>query len=128
LQKRTVRIITGVRARNSCRKLFMSVEILPLPHEYLFILMNFIINNQEHLQTQQYTVLTLGIGTIFIGQLQTFHIFKSAYYAGIKVFNSPPSYLRSFMNKKSQFKVALKRCLNTHLFYPVEEFLMFNDS
>jgi hypothetical protein len=27
------------------------------------------------------------------------------------------------MNKKAQFKVALERYLNTHAFYPVEEFL-----
>jgi len=27
------------------------------------------------------------------------------------------------MNKKAQFKVALKRYLNTHSFYSVEEFL-----
>jgi hypothetical protein len=33
------------------------------------------------------------------------------------------------VNKKSQFKVALKRYLNTHSFYSVDEFLMFeNDS
>jgi hypothetical protein len=33
------------------------------------------------------------------------------------------------MNKKAQFKVALKRYLNTHSFYSVEEFLTItNDS
>jgi hypothetical protein len=33
------------------------------------------------------------------------------------------------MNKKAQFKVALKRYLNTQPFYTVEEFLTFkNDS
>jgi hypothetical protein len=33
------------------------------------------------------------------------------------------------MNKKAQFKVALKRYLNTHSFYSVEKFLTFiNDS
>jgi hypothetical protein len=37
--------------------------------------------------------------------------------------------LTSLVNKKSQFKVALKRYLNTHSFYYVDEFLMFeNDS
>jgi hypothetical protein len=50
---------------------------------------------------------------------------KCAHCAGIKIFNSLPSNLRSLMNKKAQFKVALKRYLNTHSFYPVEEFLTF---
>jgi hypothetical protein len=31
------------------------------------------------------------------------------------------------MNKKAQFKVALRRYLNTHSFYSVEEFLMFKN-
>jgi hypothetical protein len=54
---------------------------------------------------------------------------ESAYYAGIKIFNSLPSNLRSLMNKQTQFKGALKMYLNTHLFYSVEKFLMFkNDS
>jgi len=76
LQKRTVRIIAGVKSRNSRRKLFISLEFLPLPCEYIFILMNFVVNNQEHFQTQQYTVLTLRIETICIDQLPTFHVSK----------------------------------------------------
>jgi hypothetical protein len=35
--------------------------------------------------------------------------------------------LEVFMNKKAQLKVALKRYLNTHCFYSVEEFLMFKN-
>jgi len=52
---------------------------------------------------------------------------KSAYYVGIKIFNSLLTNLRSLMNKKAQFKVALKRYLNTHSFYSVEEVLMFKN-
>jgi hypothetical protein len=60
-------------------------------------------------QTQQDAVLTLEIGTIFIDQLPTFSYFqKSAYYAGMKIFNSLPSNLRSLMNKKAQLKVSLE--------------------
>jgi IS1 family transposase len=51
LQKRTVTIIAGVKSRNSCRNLFMRLEILPLPCEYTFTLMNYVVNNQEHFQT-----------------------------------------------------------------------------
>jgi hypothetical protein len=51
LQERTFRIIAGVKSRTSCRNLFMSLEILPLLCEYIFTLMNFIVNNQEHFQT-----------------------------------------------------------------------------
>jgi hypothetical protein len=47
--------------------------------------------------------------------------------SGIKIFNSLPSSLTSLVNKKSQFKVALKRYLNTHSCYSVNEFLMFEN-
>jgi hypothetical protein len=46
LQKKVIRIIAGVKPINSCRKLFKRLEILPLPCEYIFSLMNFIVNNQ----------------------------------------------------------------------------------
>jgi hypothetical protein len=36
--------------------------------------------------------------------------------------------LRSLMKKHTQFKVALKRYLNTHSFYSVEEFLTFRNN
>jgi hypothetical protein len=51
LQRRTVRIIAGVKSRTSCRNLFVSSEILPVAWEYIFALMNFVVNNQEHFQT-----------------------------------------------------------------------------
>jgi hypothetical protein len=48
MQKRTVRIIAGIKSRNSWRNLFMSLETLPLPCEYIFTLMDFVVDNQEH--------------------------------------------------------------------------------
>jgi hypothetical protein len=46
-QKRTVRIIAGVKSRNSCRNLSMRSVILPHPCEYMFTLMNFAVNSQD---------------------------------------------------------------------------------
>jgi hypothetical protein len=51
LQKRTIRLTADVKSMNSCQNLFMRLEILPLPCEYIFSLMNFAVNNQELLQT-----------------------------------------------------------------------------
>jgi hypothetical protein len=51
LQKRTVRIIAGVKSRTSCRNLFMRSEVLPRPCEYIFTLMKFVVNNKDYLQT-----------------------------------------------------------------------------
>jgi hypothetical protein len=127
LQKRTVRIIAGVK----CRNLFMRLEILPLPCEYTFTLVNFVVNNQEHFRTNSsiHGVSPMNRDHLHRPTANLSRFQKSAYYAGIKTFNSLPSNLSSLTNKKAQFKVALKRYLNTHFFYSVEEFLTFkNDS
>jgi hypothetical protein len=54
---------------------------------------------------------------------------KSAYKAGIKIFNNIPSSFKSVMNEKAQFQVALERCLNiwetsSKLKYTHDEFLL----
>jgi hypothetical protein len=45
-----VRIMVGVKPRSSCTGLFKRLVILPVPCEYTFSLMSFIVN-QEQLQT-----------------------------------------------------------------------------
>jgi len=35
LQKKIIRIMMGCRSRDSCRKLFLNLEILPLPSQYI---------------------------------------------------------------------------------------------
>jgi hypothetical protein len=59
--------------------LFTRLGILPLPCEYIFSLMNFVVNNQEHLKKQLNTILTQGIETISIDQLPTFHVLKKVH-------------------------------------------------
>jgi hypothetical protein len=130
LQKRTVRIIADVKSRNSRRNLFMRLEILPLPCEYIFTLMNFVVNNQEHFETNLviHSVNTRNRDHLHRPTANLSCFEKSAYCAGIKIFNSLPSDLRSLMDKQTQCKVALKRYLNTHCFYSVEFLAFKNDS
>jgi len=104
LQKRTVRIIAGVKCRNSCRSLFMRLEILPLPYEYIFTLMNFVVNNQERFQTNSAIHSNTRNRDHLHRPTANLSCFqKSAYYAGTKIFNSLPSNFRSLMNEKAQF-------------------------
>jgi hypothetical protein len=51
LQNRTVRITAGAKPRNSCISLLMRLEILPLPCEHMFSIMNFVTNNHENFHT-----------------------------------------------------------------------------
>jgi hypothetical protein len=111
LQKRTVRIIAGVKSRNSCRNLFMNVGILPLACEYMFTWITFVVNNQKLYRKIQQNVNSRDRYHLLrpIANVSCFR--NSAYYLGINIFNSIPSSLRSLMNKRAQFKVAL----NTYL-------------
>jgi hypothetical protein len=74
----------------------MKSEILLLPCEYIFTLMNFVVNNQELFQINSaiHSIVTrnrdhLQRPTANLSSLQ-----KSIYYTGIKIFNSLPSNLR----------------------------------
>jgi hypothetical protein len=51
LQKKIVRIIVDAKPADSCRSLFKRLEILLLPCECIFSLMDFVVNNQAHFQT-----------------------------------------------------------------------------
>lgn len=48
---------------------------------------------------------------------------KGAYYSDIKLFNHLPLKIKSLPNEIKLFKPALKRFLNLHSFYSVEEYL-----
>jgi hypothetical protein len=60
LKKNIVRIVMGVKSRASCSDLFKSLEILTLPCEYIFTLINFVTNDKKHFQTNgdEYSVNT----------------------------------------------------------------------
>jgi hypothetical protein len=41
-----------------------------------------------------------------------------------RIFNSLPCNIKTLKNEKAQFKAALRRYLNAHCFYSVDEFFM----
>jgi hypothetical protein len=79
------------------------IEILTLPYEYIFSLINFFTNNEGHFQNNAdvHSVNTrykhyLHKPTPYLLCFQ-----KSAYYVAINIFNNLPSDLKSRTNKKS---------------------------
>jgi hypothetical protein len=119
LQKKTVRLTMGVKPCSSCRALFKRLEILIVPYEYILSLINIITSNKEHFQANA-DVLTQGTSTISINQLLTSHAFRKVHTTLRSKFSIICYLISSLMKEKAQFKIALKRCLNTHAFYSVE--------
>jgi hypothetical protein len=57
------------------------LEILHVPCQYMFSLMNFVVSNQEHFQTNlSLQILTQGISTIFVDQMPTSPVFKKVLF------------------------------------------------
>ena len=101
LQKKIVGIIVGVKPRNPCGSLFARLEILLLPCDYMFSLMNFVLNNQETLKTSS-AVLSINVRNInrihrSVAKLSSFQL--SIYSAGIEMVSSLPCGLNRFSLK-----------------------------
>jgi hypothetical protein len=69
--------MAGVKLRNSCKNLCKRSKILSLPCEYIFPLILFNVNNQEHFKTHSAVQsVTQGIKISFIDQLSISHVLR----------------------------------------------------
>jgi hypothetical protein len=66
-----------------------------------------------------------GMYNIKLSNLSCF--LQSTFYAGITIYNGLPPSLTILKNDKAKFKTALRKHLNTHSFYYVDEFFMCKD-
>jgi hypothetical protein len=121
--------MAGACPRTPYRSLFKKLEILPVSCQNIVSLMNFLVNNQEIFQTSSsvHSINTRNKHHFHrpIANLSCFQ--KSAFYSAIRIFHSLPCSLTNLKNEKAQFKVALRRYLNAHSFYWVDEFVMCTD-
>ena len=128
-KKRIIRIMVGAHPRNSCRRIFKNLEILTVPSQYIYSLMGFFIGNQEKFQTNSsvHNINTRNKHHLHrpVANLSCFQ--KGASYSGIRIVNSLPRSITNFKNEKTQFKVALRKFLNAHSSYCVDEFFTCTD-
>jgi hypothetical protein len=121
--------MVGAHPRTPCRNVFKKLKILPVPCHYIFSLMNFFVNNQEKFQINPavHSINTRNKHHLHRPIANLSCLQKSAFYSSIRIFNSLPYSVTKLKNEKAQFKVALRRYLNAHCFYSVDEFLMCTD-
>jgi len=126
MQKR-IRIMMGSKSRDSCRKLFTSLKILPFPSLYIFFLLRFVIKNRELFTTNNETH---KYGT---RQLHNLHYPPAnlkkhqtvVFYRGVKIYNSLPIYIKKESNDINKFESLLKKFLLENSFYSMDEFYNF---
>jgi hypothetical protein len=59
IQKKVVRLIMGLKKRDSCRDSFKEIKILPLCSQYIYSLMQYVVNNR-HLFTKNSEIQNIG--------------------------------------------------------------------
>jgi hypothetical protein len=128
IQKRIIQIMTKSRSRDSCRQLFERLEILLLQSQYIFSILLFVVKNKDLYTTNQ-EIHNFNIRSNInlhppVCNLNIFQ--KGAYFSGMKLFNHLPLEIKSLSNEIKLFKPALKRFLNLHSFYSVEEYFEYS--
>jgi hypothetical protein len=125
LQKKVIRIISGVGPRDSCRGLFRKLDILPLSCKYILSLMLFVIDNQNkfHSGLEVHGLNTRSKNQLHLPTTNLSVFQKGATFSGIRLFNSLPGTIQSLRNNRVRFKSNLLSYLMANSFYTVAEFL-----
>jgi hypothetical protein len=126
LQKKVIRLMCNVTKQISCRDLFRLLGILPLPCLYIYEMVCWMKYRQDKpdCNTDIHKHHTRH-KTDFHLQFTRTNIAKSnGTNMGITLYNKLPSYLKKIA-RKHKFKSSLKQFLLLHVFYSVEEYLLF---
>ena len=116
--------MTGSKSKDSCRKLFTGLKILPLPSLYIFSLLRFVIKNKDLFSTNNETHnygtrqhLDFHYPSANLEKFQT-----GVRYMSVKIYSSLPICIKNEINNTNKFESLLKKCLLENSFYLLEEF------
>jgi hypothetical protein len=130
VQKRAIRVMLGIGSRDSCRKSFVALGILPFPSQYIFSLLSYVVKNIHSFtflsevhdrDTRQSFNLNL-----YQPSAQRASYLKGTYYMGILMFNNLPVPIKRLYDNPTAFKLALKKFLCDHSFYTLDEYINYN--
>jgi len=116
MQKKAIRIITGHGNRESCRNFFKELNILPFMLEYIIPLLTFVSNNREQYfaNSEIHNINTRHISNLHLPRAHLNIYQKGVYYSGIKIFNSLPQDIKTYIDNPRTFKKAVKNfCIPT---------------
>jgi hypothetical protein len=94
MQKRIIRIMVGIRNRDSCREYFKRLKILPLQSQHLLSLLLFVTDNGDYfrLNSEIHSFNNKNKLNLHPSPSKLTVFQKGPYYSGIKAFNNLPSY------------------------------------
>nr|CAI5830341.1 unnamed protein product [Callosobruchus analis] len=125
IQRKLVRIISGLGYREDCREAFIALSILTVPALYIWQNLLFIkkANNfQSHADVHNYN--TRKRANLVPSYCRLRRCQDGPNYWAIKLFNTLPNSIREL--PYHQFYSRTKETLTNNAFYSIEEFLCFN--
>ena len=128
IQKRIIRIMTKSNKHDTCRPLFKKLGILPLPLQYIFSLLLFVVTNKKLflLNSQIHSIHTRHSDNLHIPQTGLTLVQKSVAYSGYKIYNHLPLHIKNISNNVPLFKSLLRKLLLQYVFYSVDEYFQQN--
>lgn len=114
----------NVNSRTSCRNLFKKLNILPLPAQYIYSLMMFVVKDKDLFITNDnvHKILTRSKDDLHLPMANLSVFQKGVYFSGIKIFNNLPNEIKQTSNDIRKFKNALKSFLLENSFYSLSEY------
>jgi hypothetical protein len=119
--------MTNSKRCDTCRPLFKQLQILPLPSQYIFSLLIFVVTNKlfllnsqiHNIHTRHYDNLHLPLTGLTLVQ-------KGFAYSGCKSYNHRPLQIKNMSNNVALFKFTLKKFLLQYVFYSIDEYYQKN--
>ena len=130
IQKRIIQTTNSAR-NNTCRPLFKQLRILPLPSQYLFSLLVFVVNNKKLFlpNSSIHNVNTRNNDNLHLPFMSLTLVQKGVAYSGFKIYNHLPLQIKNISHNITLFKSTLKKFFFQHVFYSIDEYyqLQYND-
>jgi hypothetical protein len=128
IQKRIIRIITNSNRYYTRHPLFKQLQILPLPLQYIFSILLFVITNKKlfQLNSQVHNIHNRYNDNLHLLSTGLTLVQKGVAYSGCKIYNHLPPQIEKISNNVALFKTTLKKFLLQYIFYSVDEYYQQN--
>lgn len=123
LQKRAIRLISGVAPRESCRPLFKQLNILPLPALYIYKVLLFARKNPHYFEhcKKQHPYHTRHKDLFVYESHNSAKYERGLLYSAEQFYNNLPEDIRQIMELHS-YKISLKSYLLSLDIYSINDY------
>ena len=128
IKKRKITLINNSDGRESCRKLFKELQILPLASQYILSILVFVNKNRGLFLSNSdvHNINTWYNLNLHMPSTKLTIVQKGVLYSGSRIFSCLPLRIKALSSDVKGFKFMLKKYLMEHTFYSLEEYFQFH--